>query len=349
MTDVERGRASTGSIEAGLLEYYRRRHPEREGVVIFEFEEITMGWETELYSFNVRFRCDGREIEEGRVVRLYQGDHASRKAAQEFGVMSRLLDCGYPVPEVYLLETEAGILGKPFVIMERVEGVNMDVAIREGSEKDLQQMLGLLVGLFVDLHRLDVSPVFPGREDTTTLSYIEGMLRWSGERAGRSGIGWLDPVISWLDERKANVFPVEPSVIHRDFHPMNVMLREDGSPAVIDWSAATVGDYRDDLAWTVLLAVTFWDPSLRDTILGAYESISGREIRGFEYFEVLSTLRRLTDVAVSLTSGAEEMGMRAGAVEMMREASDHIHKVYELLKERTGLRLPEFEELLRTL
>lgn len=338
-----------GSIEAGLLEYYRRRHPEREDVVISQFEEITMGWETELYSFNVGFRRDGREIEEGRVVRLYQGGHASSKAAQEFGVMSRLLDAGYPAPEVYLLEIDAGILGKPFVIMELVEGVNMDAAIRGGSEKDLQRMMSLLIGLFVGLHRLDVSLVFPEREDTTTLSYIEGMLNWSGERAGRSGIGWLDPVISWLDERKANVSPVEPSVIHRDFHPMNVMLREDGSPVVIDWGAATVGDYRDDLAWTVLLAVTFWNPSLRDTILGAYESISGREVRDFEYFEVLSALRRLTDVAVSMTSGAEEMGMRAGAVELMREASGHLRGVYRILTERTGLRLPEFERILDSL
>ncbi len=130
---------------------------------------------------------------------------------------------------------------------------------------------------------------------------------------------------------------------------MNVMLREDGSPVVIDWGAATVGDYRDDLAWTVLLAVTFWNPSLRDTILGAYESISGREVRDFEYFEVLSALRRLTDVAVSMTSGAEEMGMRAGAVEMMREASGHLRGVYRILTERTGLRLPEFERILDSL
>jgi hypothetical protein len=84
-------------------------------------------------------------------------------------------------------------------------------------------------------------------------------------------------------------------------------------------------------------------------ILGAYESISGRKVRDFEFFEVLAILRRLTDVSVSLIRGAEEMGMRAGAEEMMRESKQHLIKVHDLLKERTGLRLPEFEELLRTL
>lgn len=344
-----RGRADKVSIEVGLLEYYKNRHRDREGLAISDIEEITMGWETELHRFDVEFWRAGRKHVEKRVVRLYQGGHASRKAAYEFGVMSRLLEAGYPVPEVYLLEIDTGIVGKPFVIMERVEGLNMDVAIRGGSEKDLQRMINLLVGLFVDLHRLDVSLVFPGREDRTTMSYIDGMLKWSEDRTGQSGIGWLEPVTRWLDEHKATVSPVEPSVIHRDFHPMNVMLREDGSPAVIDWGAATVGDYRDDLAWTILLAVTFWDPSLREIILGAYESTSGKAVRDFEYFEVLSALRRLTDVAVFMTSGAEEMGMRAEAVEMMREASGHLRGVYRILTERTGLRLPEFERILDSL
>jgi len=41
--------------------------------------------------------------------------------------------------------------------------------------------------------------------------------------------------------------------------------------------------------------------------------------------------------------------MRPGAVEMMRAAKGHIQGVYDLLIARTGLRLPEFEELLDSL
>ena len=60
-------------------------------------------------------------------------------------------------------------------------------------------------------------------------------------------------------------------------------------------------------------------------------------------------LRRLTDFAVSLTRGAEEMGMRPEAVELMREAEGHIQRVYDILIARTGLRIPEFEEILKDL
>ena len=89
-------------------------------------------------------------------------------------------------------------------------------------------------------------------------------------------------------------------------------------------------------------------PYRRETTLDAIQSISGK-VRDFKYFEVLSALRKLKDVSVSLTIGLGEMGTSAGDEEMMRESKQHLIKVHDLLKERTGLRLPEFEELLKML
>ena len=83
--------------------------------------------------------------------------------------------------------------------------------------------------------------------------------------------------------------------------------------------------------------------------LAAYEAASGTEMEDIQFFEVLSILRRLTDVAISVEAGAENQGMRPGAVEMMRKASGHIRNVYDLLVELTGLRLPEYEEFLNSL
>ena len=336
-------------IAEGLSSYYIQEYPEKVNLTISEVKDITSGWETELYTFIIEFEEDGRQVREERVIRLYPGFNSAEKAAHEFRVIKRLLEAGYPVPEVYQLDTYGIELGKPFIIMERVKGRNMVDELREGSEEGLEQLMGLFMKLFVDLHNLEVSLVFPGREDTTTMSHIDGILKYYEDRTAQSGIGWLDPLIRWLDERKAGVCPEKPSVIHKDFGPMNIMLRGDGSPVVIDWGTATVGDHRDDLAWSILLASTFWDPTLRETILRAYESISGSEVRDYEYFEVLSVLRRLTDFAVSLTCGAEEMGMRPEAAELMREAEGHIQGVYDILIARTGLRIPEFEEILESL
>lgn len=333
-----------------LADYYSQEYLDRENIVISEVKEITMGWETELYSFSVEFEGAGRLVKEARVVRLYSGNMAAEKAVNEFRVMSRLFDAGYPVPEVFHLEKDENTLGKPFIIMERINGHNMTEDLLRGSEEEFKSLMTIFIRLWVDLHNLDVTLLFSGYFDTRgTPGYINRTLARARKNIEEHDIGWLGPVLDWLDEHKTGVSPERLSIIHRDFHPDNVMLREDGTPVVIDWGAVTVGDYRDDLAWTMLLASTYWDPAVGKIILETYKEVSGREIRDIEFFEVMAIFRRLRDVSVSVTGGAGEMGMRPDAVEMMRRDSEHLHRVYDLLTERTGLRILEFEELLDTL
>jgi len=333
-----------------LAEYYNRQCPDRESLAISEVKEITMGWETELYSFDVEFREAGDLVREERVVRLYPGSSAAEKAAKEFKVMSRLFEAGYPVPEVFHLETDVETLGRPLIIMERIRGHNMREDFLKGSREELESLMIFFIKLLVDLHNVDGARLFPGDYfvgDTAT--YVNRILDWARRNIEGHGIGWLRPVLDWLDQRKTGVSTERLSIIHRDFHPDNIMIREDRSPVVIDWGAVEAGDYRADLAWTILLMSTYWDPAVGKVILEKYQEVSGREVRDFEFFEVLAISRRLRDVSVSLTSGAEEMGMRPGAEEKMRQDSEHLHRVYSLLKEKTGLRIPEFEELLDAL
>lgn len=339
----------TTEVSEKLAEYYRRVYSDKSGLTVSGAEEISRGWETELYSFKVEYDEGHRRIREERVVRIYPGRGAAQKAEKEYVVMSKLREVGYPVPEVFHIDVEGEVLGRPFIVMERIVGRSLMEDFMGGSKEGLEGALALMIGLFVKLHRIEVKRVFPKTNMRDAAGYIDSRLGWAMIEMEENGVQWIHPVIQWLEERKAGVAPERLVIVHRDFHPMNIMLREDGSPAVIDWGAAGVGDYRDDLAWSVLLAGTFWDFSLKKKILDEYESISGRKVREFEFFEVLAILRRLIDVSVSLIMGAEEMGMRAGAEEMMRESKQHLVKVHDLLKERTGLRLPEFEELLNKL
>ena len=64
---------------------------------------------------------------------------------------------------------------------------------------------------------------------------------------------------------------------------------------------------------------------------------------------MIAIFRRLHDFAISFTSGPEKMGMRPGALAMMRQDSAQYTKVYDLLNERTGLRIPDLEQLLQAL
>jgi aminoglycoside phosphotransferase (APT) family kinase protein len=64
------------------------------------------------------------------------------------------------------------------------------------------------------------------------------------------------PIVAWLEERREAVPCLQPSLVHGDFHPNNILLREDGSAVVIDWAGLQASDARFDLAWTLLLVST---------------------------------------------------------------------------------------------
>ena len=324
--------------------WYRPLYPDRLGLVVSDVSEITSGWETRLFYFVLNYTYDGSSHNDRLVARIFSG----KGSKYEYDIMSHLMRAGYPVPRVYEFD-EGGVLGQPFLTMEFIEGRGMEGEFLSGSQEDLKGALNIMMGLFVRLHDIDISKIFPDRTRVSTREYIDGVLSRHKEVTAECGIAWMEPLIEWLEERKGSVTPMPPAVLHGDFHPMNIMLRADGSPVVLDWGASHVGDRRSDLSWLMLLAGTFLKPSVRDAILAAYEAASGTGMEDIQFFEALSILRRLTDVAVSMEAGAETLGMRPGAVEMMREAADHIRNVYDVLVELTGLRLPEYEEFLNSL
>lgn len=324
--------------------WYCSLYPERQGLVVSDVRDITSGWETRLFYFVLNYTYDGSSHNDRLVARIFSG----KGARYEYDIMNRLLRAGYPVPRVSEAD-DGGVLGQPFLTMEFIEGRGLEREFLSGSQEDLKRALDIMMGLFVRLHDIDISKIFPDRTGVSTREYIDRVLSRHKEVTADCGIVWMEPLIEWLEERKGSVTPMPPAILHGDFHPMNIMLKVDGSPVVLDWGAFHVGDRRSDLSWLMLLAGTFLEPSVRDAILAAYEAASGTEMEDIQFFEALSILRRLTDVAVSVEAGAETQGMRPGAVEMMREASGHIRNVYDLLVEFTGLKLPEYEEFLNSL
>ncbi len=347
--DESSAKAAANVTEERLLEYIGGLHPDREGLTVSQLEDITSGWETELYGYTLDYSEDGLPVSKRLVARFYPGRYAGGKAEKEFRVMGRLREAGYPVPGVHEVETDADALGVPFMVMDWIEGHSMMDDFLGTPIEELGPHLEAFTKLFVDLHRVDPAQVFPESprfEDTS--SYLEMALQRTARDLDERGPPWLRPVLDWLDEHRHGVSPGGCSVLHGDFHPGNVMVRPDISHAVIDWGASSLGDPREDLMWTVLLASAFWEGPFGETILEAYQRAAGRAVSDSGFFEVAAIYRRVQDASISFTRGAEEAGMRAGAVEQMREGIAHLHCVHGFLEERTGIRLPEFDELLNS-
>ena len=126
---------------------------------------------------------------------------------------------------------------------------------------------------------------------------------------------------------------------------MNILLPPDGPPVVIDWTNFRISDARFDLAWTLVLSYAHASAEWRELILNGYERHAGAPVEALDYFEAFASARRLFDVSISLTLGAEKLGMRADAMDVIRKHLPAHKRVYQLFMQRTGLRVQAIERL----
>jgi aminoglycoside phosphotransferase (APT) family kinase protein len=215
-------------------------------------------------------------------------------------------------------------------------------------EKQQRELLTYFCALFVQLHRLDWRPlVDTGARDATPGPYdfVERALRRVRDALAQFSLRGFLPIVAWLDERREAVSCLQPALVHGDFHPNNILLRDDGAAVVIDWAGLQVSDARFDLAWTLLLVSTRGSVAWRDAILQEYERLVGATVEQLEWFETLARLRRLRVLTVALSAGAEQLGLRPDAGTRMQQQMGAMHQVYALLVERTGMRVAEVERL----
>ncbi len=339
-------------MQSRLQAYYARAYPDRPGVQVSDLTCINAGWESDVYAFAVDYGPAGGRQREELILRIYPGNDAPAKSAREFHGMSQLHKAGYPVPKVFILERENTPFGKPFVIMDRIKGRDLWPLLFHSPEADQQALLTLFCELFVRLHALDWRPFLrdaTGYDRGDPYTFVDDELgtgRGSLEHFSRHD---FLPVMAWLEARRDRVPCRRPSPIHWDFHPANVLLRDDGSAVVIDWTQVGVSDSRFDLAWTLLLVGSYEGLSWRERILREYERLAGASVEQMAYFDVVACLKRLFSVVVSLSDGAEKLGMRPGAEAVMKQQIGALESVYDLLLERTGIRVAEVERLLVSL
>jgi aminoglycoside phosphotransferase (APT) family kinase protein len=336
-------------VRSRLALYLSGRFARKAEVQVSGLADITSGWESEVFSFDLDYVANGQAEHESLILRLYPGSSAAEKARREFLFLQHLHGSGYPVPRPVLLEADGSPFGRPLLVMERVEGRPLGEIIDEAPEPRKQELLALFCRLLAQLHALDwrsfVSDPALHRPETV----LEEKLAATRQELARFGRSEFAAVLAWLQRQCAAVQPRRLAVTHGDFHPANVLLRQDGSAVVIDWGGAGICDYRTDLAWTLLLVSTYEGPAMRERVLSLYEELTGCRVEQIDCFEVWAMLRRLFAVSVSASGEAATLGIRPAALDKVRQDVDNVRRVYGLLVARTGLVIPEVEELIASL
>ena len=331
------------SLQGRLKRYYREFLRDTD-VQLVNFQAISDGWETEVY----RFAQGYNGVFKSRILRMYPGTDAVEKCEREFQGLRQLKASGYPVPEVFEHSADPIWLGKPFIVMQKIDGAPLGRIMQMQSEH-FPELLARFVTLLVDLHRLDYNPFLwlsPVMLQNDPAAFLHLKLA-EGRRliVDQMRQTWAIPVMDWLDAGAASITP-QIAVMHEDFHPWNILISADDSAYVIDWGGIEVGDYRYDLGWTLVLSGTHGSQAERDLVLSEYERLAGHPVEQIDYFEAFAALRRLFGFAASLSSGAESVGMRPEAAAIMRGQHERFRRVYDVVRTVTGLRLPEIERLL---
>jgi aminoglycoside phosphotransferase (APT) family kinase protein len=164
-----------------------------------------------------------------------------------------------------------------------------------------------------------------------------------------SGLVDYDPVMLWLKNQRERTLCTYSSVIHFDFHQNNILEDVNGKLYVIDWTSAEISDYRFDLAWTLILSLAYQGESGRAMILDAYQRQMGQSVPALDVFEVAALLRRIGTVMISMHAGAEALGLRPEAVDVMRQEVEPLTRLYAHLCRLTGLDLPGIGEFIKNL
>ena len=160
-----------------------------------------------------------------------------------------------PVPRPVALCTDVDVIGAPFYLMERLDGVVVRDSLPECFVDDPGAAGALghaLVDLLAGIHAFDWRA--GGLDDFgRPEGYLERQVpRWLGqlERYKTRDIPDVEEAGRWLTAHTPEM--QAPTVIHGDYKLDNVMFAETRAVtpvAVLDWEQATIGDPLVDLGW----------------------------------------------------------------------------------------------------
>lgn len=184
-------------------------------------------------------------------------------AAHEAAALDEACKAGLPAPELVAYASDDVGFGVPVVLMSWLEGA-IDLC-----PADVQDWLANLAAQLAAIHQ-----------------HRAQNLRWRYrswvDRAALAIPNWTTIPAVWQRaiERVQEAPPdYRPVLIHRDYHPANILWRNGSISGVVDWVSACRGPAGVDVAHCRTNLALMFGPALAEQFLDLYSAIAG----GFEY------------------------------------------------------------------
>lgn len=255
---------------------------------------IRSGWAGEIVSIKLK------DTTAKYVVKTYNSSkNGLKNIKHEWSGLNMLSTVNYPVPKPIMMNFSNE---KPYIVMEEIEGDNLWTCYENSSMEEKENLLSNFVKIFYELHQLDVSIVDMQIIKKPTTCFIEKEIDEIKQQIEENNLPQFIPIIDWLHKGILKIVPHKASIIHRDYHPWNVIASDNLKLYVIDliWG---IGDYRFDLALMYCLMERSGFKDFSEKAFRKYEELKVSNIDDFEYFKVLASLRWLVNVMTSLETG----------------------------------------------
>jgi aminoglycoside phosphotransferase (APT) family kinase protein len=233
--------------------------------------------------------------------------------AREYRVLRGLSGTNVRAPRAVLFCDDTSVIGAPFYVMERVDGVVIRTktppALDTPAER--RRVGEELVDALVELHAVDRHAAGLGDFGKPD-GFCERQVRRRREQLGMTVVHTrprpdLEEAAGWLAAHLPE--SPDPSVVHGDYNLHNVAFAM-GAPArlvaIYDWELATVGDPLTDLGWMIATWREAGDPvsalddlamtadegfPTRAELVARYEARSGRAFSDPTFYCVLALFR----------------------------------------------------------
>ncbi|WP_271766917.1 phosphotransferase family protein [Aquimarina algiphila] len=232
---------------------------------------------------------------------------------REFKVQSGIYATFPKVPKMFAFTDDESILGSPFYIMEKVDGIILNVneaKKRNISQDSFKTIADSWLDTFVALHAIDCKTV--GLEDLGKPDgYVQRqVLNWGKQylKAATDDVPAAEKVMRWMEENQPKIY--RHSLVHNDFKYDNVVFKNDSWKeviAVLDWEMATLGDPLMDLGtslgyWTMATDHPFVQKGIpsptimdgnpgRSEIVALYIQKSGRDVDHLVFYYVFGLFK----------------------------------------------------------
>jgi len=276
--------------------------------------------------------------------------------SREYRTLSVLWKGFPPAPRAFAFCDDAGVIGKPFFVMERRHGivVRREVPPEFGGGDDPvanRKLSQVMIDTLAQFHAVDYRAIGLeglGKPDGFLGRQVKGWTdRWL--RARTKDVPAAEEATAWLQAR----MPVSPAptLVHNDWRLDNMAVAADDpgrAVAVYDWDMCTLGDPLTDLgtllsAWfepgedfAFLAAMPSHTPGFmtRAEAIARYAEQSGRDVANVGYYYVFG-LFKIAVVIQQLyyrwhqgqTQDARMAGGEAGAEGLMGLALANIERL----------------------